>query len=946
MSPLWWSVDKNRRGSTRSRGGLRPRPPGAIVERLEARTLLTVQVGAVVTTAGTPSVQRHGRFDQRPTGVSSSPAPCHLSGRAGSFPLTVTITGTGTSTAEGPGTATVRDAPLNSVGLTITPARGIEFSGTVATFTSTNPFATPSDFTASINFGDGTNTNVPGLIAPNGQGGFNVIGQNTYAEPGTFTTTVSIVSGTQSSVAKGSAVVSAQPVAVFGSQLTGGVGKPLSAVNVASFLDPYPNDPPTDFQATIVWGDGTTSPGAISGSNGIFGVAGTHTYSAPGTFTTSTQVTRLANGQAASAAGSAVISGGATAGAPLTGTPALIVPSVNVPFTGTVGSFTASNTTIPAGNFTAVITWGDGHTSSGNVSGTAGQFVVSGTNTYLTPGNFKPVILVQDNTGDSVSINSTAVVLGSTTLTPIPALISASAGVPFSGISVGSFLDTNPAALATDFTAQITWGDGHTSSGTVVAEGTPGRFNVIGGNTYAAAGTFMPSILVQDRSGNVVTITSTAAVNGLSLTAIGTTVAPTIAVPFSGTVATLIDSTPGDTAANLTATISWGNGNTSIGQVVAGSLPGHFNVIGQNLYLAAGSFPISVTIITPSGQTVTATSKATVIAPSLTAAGTTFPATPGQTLKTTVASFSDTNPTANAADISAVINWGNGETSVGTVLGPFAGSKFTVVGSFVYPSSSPAGSFPVTVTIVDPSGQSATATSTALLVNTGPSFAFTGALAPFSDTSPTHAGGFTNTNRPTFAGTAPPFAIVQLTARPLGIDASLPLGQAVASAAGNWTLATGPLANGIYIVTAIVTPPGGYPGPSTPLANNGQVVVDTSAPRVASITTLDGMTQVIVTLRTSVSALNLATLFNPANYLFTGPRGLKIHPAAVTPGFVAGLPAVVLTTTLNPKTRRKLSALTINGAAIKDMAGTSLQGALHASLAATAVKTKARAPRR
>jgi hypothetical protein len=58
----------------------------------------------------------------------------------------------------------------------------------VASFTSANPLATAASFTAQITWGDTHQS--AGTITPNGQGGFNVSGSNTYAQPGTFPITV------------------------------------------------------------------------------------------------------------------------------------------------------------------------------------------------------------------------------------------------------------------------------------------------------------------------------------------------------------------------------------------------------------------------------------------------------------------------------------------------------------------------------------------------------------------------------------------------------------------------------------------------------------------------------------------------------------------------------------------------------------------------------------
>jgi len=72
----------------------------------------------------------------------------------------------------------------------------------------------------------------------------------------------------------------------------GGTGKDFTATHaveftgeVASFVDGTPTATVPDFTATIYWGDGSTSAGTITGSTGgPFGVSGSHTYSAAGTF--------------------------------------------------------------------------------------------------------------------------------------------------------------------------------------------------------------------------------------------------------------------------------------------------------------------------------------------------------------------------------------------------------------------------------------------------------------------------------------------------------------------------------------------------------------------------------------------------------------------------------------------------------------------------------------
>jgi hypothetical protein len=220
---------------------------------------------------------------------------------------------------------------------------------------------------------------------------------------------------------------------------------------------------------------------------------------------------------------------------------------------------------------------------------------------------------------------------------------------------------------------------------------------------------------------------------------------------------------------------------------------------------------------------------------------------------------------------------------------------------------------------------------------------FTGGLAAAGN-GPGAVGGFSNTNRPTFSGSAPPFAVVQLYAQPIAIDATLPLGQAVVSGTGQWTLATGPLADGIYDVTAVVTPAGGYPGPAVPLTvNNGQVVIDSTGPRLVSVTPLGAAGAVLVTVQAGFSGMNELSLLNPASYTFIGPRGMRVQPAAVTPLLAGaegtGTQTVVLLPTANARLRRQLTALMIAGGGITDMAGNPLPAGSY-GLSAAAVRAR------
>lgn len=96
---------------------------------------------------------------------------------------------------------------------------------------------------------------------------------------------------------------------------------------------------------------------------------------------------------------------------------AIVTPTISVPFTGVVATFSDSDPNGNAKDFTATINWGDGHFSLGTLTKNAqGGFDVSGTNTYSIPVNFTIDVDVADFGGGpglngsqpTLSINNTA----------------------------------------------------------------------------------------------------------------------------------------------------------------------------------------------------------------------------------------------------------------------------------------------------------------------------------------------------------------------------------------------------------------------------------------------------------------------------------------------------------------------------------------------------------
>ena len=89
---------------------------------------------------------------------------------------------------------------------------GVAIKATVATFTHAKPAGAASDYTARINWGDGSSSTA-GTVSAAAGGGFEVKGSHTYAAAGQYTTSVAISDvGGAKATATGSANVVGPPV--------------------------------------------------------------------------------------------------------------------------------------------------------------------------------------------------------------------------------------------------------------------------------------------------------------------------------------------------------------------------------------------------------------------------------------------------------------------------------------------------------------------------------------------------------------------------------------------------------------------------------------------------------------------------------------------------------------------------------------------------------------
>ena len=276
------------------------------------------------------------------------------------------------------GSVTVQDAPLTIMVDNIQATEGEPFSGAVATFTDANPYAVAQDFQATIVWGDAHSD--PGTVSAGANGQFTVttINPHTYAEDGPQTLSVQI-----DDLGGGSNTTASTPISVADAALTANgedintmAGQSTGTVVVATFTDANTQAPVTDFTATIDWGDNSAGDTGtvVATEGGGFNVTGNHTYNDGGSYDVTVQINDI-GGSTATANGTAAVG--------LTVTGVHIETAEGDTTEQYVAEFTAGNPGAQAGDFSAFIAWGDGHTSAGRVQdGGGGNFSVYGNPPY------------------------------------------------------------------------------------------------------------------------------------------------------------------------------------------------------------------------------------------------------------------------------------------------------------------------------------------------------------------------------------------------------------------------------------------------------------------------------------------------------------------------------------------------------------------------------------
>ncbi len=664
--------------------------------------------------------------------------------KAGNYAIRVTVDDADPASGIGGSLIVVSSATLVASpppGGPITGAvEGAPLTATVAQFTTNNPGALLGDFTATIDWGDGSPQTVGAIIPGGAPGTFLVTGRHTYTEEGGpffVSTFITDASGAKANTTAIVNIVADAPLSNGrGVPVNGAEHQPLNDVPVATFVDANPYSTESDFVASILWGDGTPVDinarvrlvgGSAAGN--IFAVYGSHTFEKAGSYVIGVNVQDVG--------GSSIAVTPITPTATITQSPLSVnvlplTPILNVAFPAArqvVATFTDAGGPDPLSAYSATIDWGDGSAPYNTVPGDivalgGGAFSISvpaGAHTYTKPGAFAlKVTVVDDDPASGIGGNFAIVARPALTATPLPANgpIQAVEGLPLVNVGVAQFTSSDPAAVAADFTAVIDWGDGSPLSfGTISRPGGPGTpFVVTGNHTYLEEDTagYNVTVVISDRFGDRVTALTSADVHDATL------VNPVGIPQFVGSgqalinapLGTFADNNPFGTVSDFTATINWGDGSpTTLGFVTAvggNATQAFFSVSGSHLYATAGVKNVSISVVDAGGQSTTINTTVTVTASQLSLSA--FPISATEGLPTPAAllvgSFTDLGYSPGTT-YQVTVNWGDGTTNnnlTGVIVAPTAPGSNTF--NIFAPSHTyvEEGTYILTLTVVGSNG--------------------------------------------------------------------------------------------------------------------------------------------------------------------------------------------------------------------------------------------------
>jgi hypothetical protein len=601
------------------------------------------------------------------------------------YTMIVTVSDLASDTP-GSDTATVQAVPLNVVDSSLNLQEGQVFSGTVATIQDADMSLTPADFQVEVTWGDGSTSDAT-VVPDSTSGVFDVQASHQYESAGQFQPTIAVIdSDGNIQVGYGSAYVSEDYLEVTAASPTAAQGRSTSLI-LATITDPGA----TGLSAQINWGSGASVAGTIvDNGNGTFSVVGKTSFSTLGTQPVTVTVSAGSNSET-------VTSDVNVATATFMATPVDSAAVVNLPFTDqTLATFYAVDAGAVVGDFTANINWGD---SSGLDYGTTiaanadGSFSVEGNHSYSAIDDYSVQVNIQGPSGPPVTVTATINVAA----IQITTALQVEQGQLIDG-TVATFTTSDTSATAADFTPIVTWGDGGTSEDATVVVNPAGGFDVQASYQYASAGEYQVQVTVFDTSNNAITAEAPLQVSPDTMTVTGTSLTDQEGVSFTSLLATVYDPMA-QVAGDLTAVSLWSDG-TKTTDFVTRIANNTFTITGGEIPLRAGITLCSVSVLDPAGQRGFVTDSVfTASALTPLNAAPVFSVVAGSSVPGTLASFTDTRSTGAAYVYTATINWGDGNSSNGTVMLEPNGVTYGVTGTHPYVGNG--GQFPLTITITN-----------------------------------------------------------------------------------------------------------------------------------------------------------------------------------------------------------------------------------------------------
>ena len=524
--------------------------------------------------------------------------------RAGSYTLRLTAT-EGTVTTTDDVIVTVVDASLTPIAVSFAPMTSTVFAGVVAKFTDGDPTASASQFTASIAWGDGQTS--AGVVSALSGGGYAVTDDpsvaHVYMVSGIYSVSVQVADVDGSSVTIASTATVTDAVSNQAPTVQAGTDQlitlPVSSVQLAAIVS---DDGPSG-SLTLTWSVDTNNASGVSFAD-IHALSPVVSFAAGGVY-----VLRLTASDGELSGSSTVTITVNTAPVVNAGSDLYFTFPANGAASATLAGSASDGDALPSPS-TLTTTW--------TVVSSPAQAVVSfsngGANTLSPTASFSQsgVYVLRLTASDGVASTTDDVLVTIDHPPVVNAGDDASITQPTTQYALyGSVSDdgvaTGPGVVPT---VTSSWSVLSGPAAVTFADATKPTTTA----TFSRAGSY--TLRLTATEGTVTTTDDViVTVVDASLTPIAVSFAPMTSTVFAGVVAKFTDGDPTASASQFTASIAWGDGQTSAG-VVSALSGGGFSVSESasysHAYAAAGTYQVSVQVADVDGSSVTIASTATV----------------------------------------------------------------------------------------------------------------------------------------------------------------------------------------------------------------------------------------------------------------------------------------------------------------------------------------------